>query len=71
LPPGKNGLNTARRSRIVEGRDYDLVKFRNGYASDAPEMLVEFRGIRREGKGRSADYAIHLGTVRKISRWKG
>jgi hypothetical protein len=42
----------------LEGRDYDLVKFRNGYAADAPEMLVEFRGIRREGKGRSANSAI-------------
>jgi hypothetical protein len=55
----------------LEGRDYDLVKFRNGYASDAPEMLVEFRGVRRKDKGRSGDYAIHLGKVRKISRWKG
>jgi hypothetical protein len=55
----------------LEGREYDLVKFRNGYAPNAPEMLVEFRGIRREGKGRNAEYAIRLGRIRKISRWNG
>jgi hypothetical protein len=55
----------------LEGREYDLVKFRNGYARNAPEMLVEFRGLRREGKGRTAEYAIRLGRIRKISRWNG
>ena len=35
----------------LEGRKYDLIRFRNGYASKAPEMLVEFRGVRRYGKG--------------------
>ena len=28
-----------------EGRTYDIVRFRNGYASDAPEMDVEFLGL--------------------------
>ncbi len=35
----------------LEGREYDVILFRNGYAKDAPEMLVEFRGLRREGSG--------------------
>ena len=26
----------------LEGRDYDVIKFRNGYSVKAPEMLVEF-----------------------------
>jgi hypothetical protein len=30
----------------LEGRKYDVIKFRNGYATNAPEMLVEFRGVR-------------------------
>lgn len=54
----------------LEGRKYDLIRFRNGYASKAPEMLVEFRGVRRYGKGRNGCYAIQLGRVLKIKHWK-
>ena len=28
----------------LEDRKYDAIQFRNGYAKDAPEMLVEYRG---------------------------
>lgn len=54
----------------LEGRKYDAIQFRNGYATKAPEMLVEFRGLRRYGKGRKAYYAIRLGRVLKIKRWQ-
>jgi hypothetical protein len=57
------------RSRL-ENRDYDAIQFRNGYATRVPEMLVEFRGMRRYGKGRKAYYAIHLGRILKITRGK-
>ena len=30
--------------RRIEGRKYDIIKFRNGYAKDAPTMLVEYEG---------------------------
>lgn len=53
------------KKRLV-GRTYDAIKFRNGYSKNAPEMLVEFRGVRRDGK----DYAIRLGRILKIKRWK-
>jgi hypothetical protein len=53
----------------LEGRKYDTILFRNGYAEDVPEMLVEFRGLRRYGKGRAARYAIRLGRILKIRRW--
>jgi hypothetical protein len=53
----------------LEGREYDAILFRNGYARNAPEMLVEFRGLRRYGKGRSARYAIRLGRILEIERW--
>ena len=53
----------------LEDRKYDLILFRNGYAKDAPEMQVEFRGLRRYGKGRAAYYAIRLGRILKIRRW--
>jgi hypothetical protein len=54
----------------LEDRRYDLILFRNGYATKAPEMLVEFRGVRRIGKGCNAQYAIRLGNILKIRRWK-
>ena len=56
------------RKRLDE-RKYDVILFRNGYAKDAPEMLVEFCGLRRYGKGRDAYYAIRLGRILKIRRW--
>jgi hypothetical protein len=55
----------------LEGRKYDVIQFRNGYATNAPEMLVEFRGLRHYGKGRNAYYAIRLGRILKIKRWRG
>lgn len=54
----------------LEGRHYDVIVFRNGYARNAPEMEVEFRGLRRYGRGRDAYYAIRLGRILRIERWK-
>ena len=28
----------------IENREYDIIKFRNGYAKNAPTMLVEYKG---------------------------
>ena len=53
----------------LEDRKHDTILFRNGYAKDVPEMLVEFRGLRRYGKGHAARYAIRLGRILKIKRW--
>jgi hypothetical protein len=50
----------------LEGRKYDVIKFRNGYATNAPEMLVEFRGVRKRGR----TYEILLGRILQIKRWK-
>jgi len=55
--------------RRLEGRSYDVVKFRNGYASDAPEMMVEYRGLGRASSSPKADFVIRLGKVLKIKRW--
>ena len=53
----------------LEGRQYDVVKFRNGYGRGAPEMIVEYRGLTRDGKSRNADYVIKLGRILKLKRW--
>ena len=54
--------------RLV-GHYYDLVQFRNGYTTKAPELLVAFLGLRRYGKGRNGYYAILLGRILHIKRW--
>jgi hypothetical protein len=55
----------------LENRKYDVIQFRNGYATDAPEMQVEFLGVRRVKKDGKNVYAIRLGKILKIKRWKG
>ena len=57
------------RSRL-EGREYDVIRFRNGYSSEAPEILVEYAGLGRDGPGRNARYVIRLGRVIKTKRWR-
>ena len=54
----------------LENRQYDVIQFRNGYATAAPEMHVEFLGLRRIEKEGKNVYAIRLGKILKIKRWK-
>ena len=49
----------------IEGREYDIIKFRNGYAKDAPTMLVEYRGY-NIGK----EYELKLGKVTEVNYGK-
>lgn len=56
--------------RRIENREYNVIQFRNGYATKAPEMLVEYRGYRVQGKGTNREFAIRLGRILKIKRWK-
>ena len=56
--------------RRLENRRYDIIQFRNGYATKAPEMQVEFLGIRRIRKWGKPHYAIRLGCILKLKRWK-
>jgi len=54
----------------LEGRKYKYIVFRNGYGRKVPEMKVEFRGLLRIGRGRNAVYAIRLGRILEIKRWR-
>jgi hypothetical protein len=56
--------------RRLEGRHYDVIHFRNGYATEAPEMVVEFLGVRRTHKWGKPHYASRLGRILKIKRWR-
>ena len=47
----------------LENREYDVIKFRNGYAKDAPTMLVEYVGL---NVGNPFAYEIQLGKVLEV-----
>ena len=46
----------------IEGREYDIIKFRNGYAKDAPTMLVEYKGYNV-----GEEYELKLGKVTEVN----
>lgn len=54
----------------LEGRKYSVIQFRNGYATKAPEMRVEFLGVKKIHRWGAPHYAIQLGRVLSIKRWK-
>lgn len=56
--------------RRLEGRDFDIICFRNGYATKAPTMEVEYlaRGFRVVGGKK--EYAIRQGKILKIKNYK-
>jgi hypothetical protein len=56
--------------RRIEGREFDVVQFRNGYATKAPEVAVEFLGVRRITKWGRPHYGIRLGRVLPLKRGK-
>jgi hypothetical protein len=55
--------NTDYWRRRLAGREYVEAHFRNGYATQAPFIRVECKGVRKIGKGRGSRFAIRLGRV--------
>lgn len=51
--------------RRLESGHYDVIQFRNGYATKAPEMQVEFLGVRNIRKWGKPFYAIR--TARMVT----
>ena len=49
----------------IEGKQYDIIKFRNGYAKDAPTMLVEYNGYDITDR-----YEIKLGKILGVDKWQ-
>jgi len=47
----------------LAGRQYDVIEFRNGYATNAPRMRVQFRGVTVRGRGRNREFVIKLGRI--------
>ena len=50
-------------SKRLEGRHYDVIQFRNGYAKIAPVMIVEFKGMGIVTFQTTSTYAIELGKI--------
>ena len=46
----------------IEHREYDAIKFRNGYAKDAPTMLVEYKGYNV-----GEEYELKLGKIIEVN----
>ena len=53
-------------SKRLEGRHYDVIQFRNGYAKIAPMMIVEFKGMGIVTFQTTPTYAIELGKILEI-----
>ena len=53
-------------SKRLEGRHYDVIQFRNGYAKIAPTMIVEFKGMGIVTFQTTPTYAIELGKILEI-----
>jgi len=53
-------------SKRLEGRHYDVIQFRNGYAKVAPTMIVEFKGMGIVTFQTTSTYAIELGKILEI-----
>jgi hypothetical protein len=54
----------------LEGREYDVVEFRNGYATRAPVLQIGFCGVKKVRKWGGPVYAIQLGELISVKRWK-
>lgn len=58
----------------VKWKEFDVVQFRNGYAKNAPTMVIEFKGIeigkgkRRWGGGKEC-FIIQLGKILSIKNY--
>jgi hypothetical protein len=53
------------RSRMVD-REYTEIVFRNGYATQAPLMRVQFLGVRKDRPNR---FAIRLGRILEVKNY--
>ena len=61
-PPRPHEIRRDWDAAILENKEYDIIKFRNGYAKDAPTMLVEYKGY-TIGK----EYELKLGKIIEVN----
>ena len=54
----------------IEGRDYDYIHFRNGYAKVAPTMLVKYNGYEVGFNGIGEEYRIKIGKIIEVNNYE-
>ena len=57
------------RRRLV-GRTYEEVHFRNGYATKAPFMRVQYKGFREVRRRGEIQFAIRLGKILELKHYR-
>jgi ASC-1-like (ASCH) protein len=57
------------RRRLI-GRTYEEVHFRNGYATNAPFMRVQCKGLRKVRRGGKIQFAIRLGKILELRHYR-
>lgn len=58
---------TPHWQRLIAKRNFDAIHFRNGYQSDAPEMLIECRGVEEKEHNGRIVFALQLGKIVAIN----
>ncbi|MFA6088494.1 MAG: ASCH domain-containing protein [Candidatus Woesearchaeota archaeon] len=53
----------------LEGKEYDVIYFKNGYNKDAPFMIVEFKGLKKTKRNNKIEYAILLGKILDLKNY--
>ena len=51
----------------IEHKEYDVIKFRNGYAKNAPTMLVEYKGYSLGHTEVGEQYELKLGKIIEVN----
>ena len=54
----------------IEGREYDYIQFRNGYAKVAPTMLVEYNGYKVGFNGIGEEYQLEIGKIVEVNNYE-
>jgi hypothetical protein len=54
----------------LEGRDYDEIHFRNGYATKAPFMRVQFKGVKKRRRNGEIEFVIALGKILGLKNYR-
>ena len=58
-------------TKRLEGKSFDEVHFKNGYAKDAPFMRVEVKGISQTVFKGQPHYRIQLGRILEVRNYTG
>lgn len=53
----------------LEEREYDIVRFCNGYGPNVPEMETEWVGVKKVTRDGQKMYAVQVGKMLHLKRW--